>query len=248
MKKTERNYNAPEITIAINNGKLQFTTVHSDFATMVDHFANSKNKEIAITKECAKMIETRENLIAENIAEIERIKHNASISAYVREDDMNTQIAEIEQKISTLKKEIADIDSNKTTMLKNLRKHKFELDETDDNLWCAYRDYMDGKLIKREYIIAIAAWFNAHNVPAHVETINEIIKFIGRKAATNNELYKSNGTQFTSVYQPKAYADMFYRALADLCVKAGTIRKFDFNKSYYQTANAPKQTTTQNNG
>lgn len=212
-------YNAPETAIVINKGKLDFFNASRDFSAMVDSFANSKMKVACIDKECKKMVNARLTLIEEKT---ERAKKET----YVNQTELDNEIAD-------LNAQIIDINDKKKRLVASILENQYNLTEVDTNVWCAYREYMSGDLAKKDYVQAIGAWFENFNVKAYAITINSIIDAIGMKKASSGQIIKSNGSQFIATLNEKAYLEMFYRVIADMAAKAGTIKPFDFEKSYF---------------
>lgn len=217
MKKV---YVASTNTITINKGRLDFFKASKEFSTIIDSFANSKYKIACIDRECKSMIKARETLIDE------KIKY-AKTATYVDQTAHEEEIAKLE-------KEIADIDTKKKALILSIMSKQYALTDIDENVWCAYRECKNGTLAKKEYVQAIAQWFASFGVEAYADTINTIIDSIGMKKASNGQILKSEGKDFVGTLNPKAYAEMFYRTVADMAAKAGTIKPFDFNKTYYE--------------
>lgn len=212
-------YQAPEKEITINNGKLNFFDAPKSFATMVDTFANSKLKIACIEKECKTMIKARQTLIEEKVNFVAK-------STF-------TDLTAHEAEIADLQAQIEAIKEKKSTLIAGIKAKQFDLGEVDNNVWYAYREYKDGTLSEKDYIQAIAMWFAAYGVGAYRDTIKAIIKDIGVKKATNGQLLKSEGKNFTATMNRAPYLELFYHVVADMCAKNGTIKPFDFEKSYY---------------
>lgn len=213
-----KNYIRTEKTVEILKGKLDFFACPRTFATTVDGFANAKCKVACIDKETKAMIKARKALIDEHETQLALVPDDEAHKAEVAR--LNTEIDEILSRKRELTTEIT------------ASQYGIALDET---VYLAYKGYKNGTVTKADYMHEIACWFDANGVKAHEDTIKQIILEIGSKKATNNEIIKSEGKNFISAISKTAYTEMFYRVLADMMAKAGTIKPFNFEKAYYTT-------------
>lgn len=204
--------------ITLEKGKLNFFTTSKDFTTAVDNYANATCKIACINKTVKTSTLARRTLIDEKLA-------RASKETYVNQTALDAEIKALNDEIDA----IHSLASDKIT---EINKTKMTIGDVDANMYYAYKEYKEGTLDKKEYVRAVAEWFIAHNVKAHVETINTIIADIGKKKASGTQLIKSEGKNFTAVYAKKPYIDLFYSVLADMMAKAGTIKPFDFSVDY----------------
>lgn len=204
--------------ITLEKGKLNFFTTSKDFTTAVDNYANATCKIACINKIVKTSVLARKTLIDEKLA-------RASKETYVNQTALDAEI-------KALNDEIEAIHALASSKIAEINKSKMNIGDIDTNLYYAYREYKEGTLDKKEYVRAMGEWFIAHNVKAHIETINAIIADIGKKKATGTQLIKSEGKNFTSVYSKKAYVDLFYSTLADAMAKAGVIKPFNFDIDY----------------
>lgn len=212
-------YTAPEKEITINAGKLNFFDAPRSFADMVDTFANSKMKIASIEKECKDMIKARTILIEEK-------ENSIGKSTY-------TDLTAVETEVADLKEQIETIKAKKKTLIDSIKAKQFELSEMDYNVWYAYRECKNGTLSEKDYMQAVAMWFDGYGVPAHSDTIKAIINSIGLKKATNGQILKSEGKEFATTMNRAPFIELFYHIIADMCAKAGTIKPFNFSRSYY---------------
>lgn len=204
--------------ITLEKGKLNFFNTSKDFTAAVDNYANATCKIASINKTVKTSIAARQTLINEKL-------NRASKETYVNQ-------TELDNEINTLKAEIDTIRETASKKIAEINKTKMTIGEVDTNMYYAYKEYKEGTLDKKEYVQAIATWFDSHGVKAHAETINTIIATIGKKKATGTQLIKSEGKDFMTVYTKKSYIDLFYSVLADMMAKAGTIKPFNFSVDY----------------
>lgn len=204
--------------ITLEKGKLNFFTTSKDFTTAVDNYANATCKIACINKTVKTSTSARRTLIDEKLA-------RASKETYVNQTALDAEI-------KALNDEIDAIHSLASDKIAEINKTKMTIGDVDANMYYAYKEYKEGTLDKKEYVRAIAEWFIAHNVKAHVETINAIIADIGKKKASGSQIIKSEGKNFVAVYAKKPYIDLFYSVLADAMAKAGVIKPFDFSLDY----------------
>lgn len=204
--------------ITLEKGKLNFFTTSKDFTTAVDNYANATCKIACINKTVKTSTSARRTLIDEKLA-------RASKETYVNQTALDAEI-------KALNDEIDAIHSLASDKIAEINKTKMTIGDVDANMYYAYKEYQEGTLDKKEYVRAIAEWFIAHNVKAHVETINAIIADIGKKKASGSQIIKSEGKNFVAVYAKKPYIDLFYSVLADAMAKAGVIKPFDFSLDY----------------
>lgn len=216
MSKTYVKTTNTEITL--EKGKLNFFTTSKDFTTAVDNYANATCKIACISKTVKTSTSARRTLIDEKLA-------RASKETYVNQTALDAEI-------KALNDEIDAIHSLASDKIAEINKTKMTIGDVDANMYYAYKEYKEGTLDKKEYVRAIAEWFIAHNVKAHVETINAIIADIGKKKASGSQIIKSEGKNFVAVYAKKPYIDLFYSVLADAMAKAGVIKPFDFSLDY----------------
>lgn len=213
-----KNYVRTNTTITLEKGKLNFFQTSKNFTVAVDNYANATCKVACINKAVKSSTSARRTLIEEKLT-------RASKEAYVNQTALDAEIKALNDEIDAIRKlafdKIAEINETKMT-----------INDVDNNMYYAYKEYKEGTLEKKEYVRAIAEWFIAHGVKAHIETINTIINDIGKKKASGTQLIKSEGKNFTAVYAKKPYIDLFYSVLADMMAKAGTIKPFDFSVDY----------------
>lgn len=213
-----KSYVKTNTEITLEKGKLNFFATSKDFTVAVDNYANATCKIACINKIAKTSVLARKTLIGEKFA-------RASKETYVNQTALDAEIKALNDEIDAIRKlafdKIAEINETKMT-----------INDVDNNMYYAYKEYKEGTLEKKEYVRAIAEWFIAHDVKAHIETINNIINNIGKKKASGTQLIKSEGKNFTAVYAKKPYIDLFYSVLADMMAKAGTIKPFDFSVDY----------------
>ena len=204
--------------VTLEKGKINFFSTSKSFTEAVDNYANGVCKVACINKAVKTSTSARRTLIDEKLA-------RASKETYVNQTALDAEI-------KALNDEIDAIHSLASDKIAEINKTKMTIGDVDANMYYAYKEYKEGTLDKKEYVRAIAEWFIAHNVKAHIETINAIIADIGKKKATGTQLIKSEGKNFTSVYSKKSYVDLFYSTLADAMAKAGVIKPFNFDIDY----------------
>lgn len=236
MKKTVKIFVKPETKITINKGKLNLFDAPRSFADAIDAFANGRCKEAKIADECKKMIKTRQELIVEKETSIKNKINFAETSIYHNASELEKEITKIKEEIKALYIEIENIDNRKSELIADIRARRFEPSKIDVNVWCAYVEYQNGTLSMRDYKQGIAMWFESYGVMPYEDTIKEVISKLGIRATTNSELIKSNGENFVTTLTEKPFITLFYNVIAEMCSKAGTIKKFDFEQTYYTTA------------
>lgn len=213
-----KSYVKTNTEITLEKGKIDFFSTSKSFTEAVDNYANATCKVACINKTVKTSVAARRTLIEEKLA-------RASKETFVNQTNLDAEI-------KTLNDEISAIQALASSKIAEINKTKMVIGDVDVNLYCAYREYKEGTLDKKEYVRAMGEWFIAHNVKAHIETINAIIADIGKKKATGTQLIKSEGKNFTSVYSKKSYVDLFYSTLADAMAKAGVIKPFNFDIDY----------------
>lgn len=213
-----KSYVKTNTEITLEKGKLNFFATSKDFTTAVDNYANATCKIACINKTVKTSTSARRTLIDEKIA-------RASKETYVNQTALDAEIKALNDEINA----IHNLASDK---IAEINKSKMVINDIDNNMYYAYKEYKEGTLDKKEYVRAVAEWFISHGVKAHIETINTIIADIGKKKASGTQLIKSEGKNFTAVYAKKPYIDLFYSVLADMMAKAGTIKPFDFSVDY----------------
>lgn len=215
MSKT---YTKTNTTVTLEKGKINFFSTSKSFTEAVDNYANASCKVACINKTVKNATSARRTLIEEKLA-------RASKEMFVNQTNLDAEI-------KTLNDEISAIQALASSKIAEINKTKMVIGDIDTNLYCAYREYKEGTLAKKEYIHAMAEWFVEHGVKPHIETINNIIADIGKKKASGTQLLKSQGKDFTAVYTKRSYIDLFYSTLADMMAKAGVIKPFDFSLDY----------------
>lgn len=213
-----KNYIRTNTVVVLEKGKLNFFSTSKEFTKAVDNYANAACKIACINKAVKSSTSARRTLIEEKLT-------RASKEAYVNQTSLDSEI-------KALNDEIDAIHSLAISRIADINKTKMVIGNVDANLYCAYREYKEGTLAKKEYIHAMAEWFVEHGVKPHIETINSIIADIGKKKASGTQLLKSQGKDFTAVYTKRSYIDLFYSTLADMMAKAGVIKPFDFSLDY----------------
>ena len=212
-----RNYvRTTEITL--EKGKLNFFSTEKSFTESIDNYANAACKIACINKAVKASVAARRTLIEEKLA-------RASKETFINQTALDAEI-------KALNDEIESIHALASSKIADINRGKMIISDSDTNTYYAYKEYKEGTLSKSEYMHAIGEWFIAHNVKAHIETINAIIADIGKKKASGTQLIKSEGKNFTAVYAKKPYIDLFYSVLADMMAKAGTIKPFNFAVDY----------------
>lgn len=213
-----KSYVKTNTEITLEKGKINFFSTPKEFTQAVDNYANATCKIACINKTVKTSTSARRTLIDEKIA-------RASKETFVNQTALDTEIKKLND-------EILAIHALASDRIAEINRTKMNIGDIDTNLYYAYREYKEGTLDKKEYVRAMGEWFIAHNVKAHIETINAIIADIGKKKASDTQLVKSEGKNFTTVYARKPYIVLFYSVLADMMAKAGTIKPFDFSIDY----------------
>jgi hypothetical protein len=204
--------------VTLEKGKVNFFSTSKSFTEAVDNYANGVCKVACINKAVKASVAARRTLITEKLT-------RASKETFINQTALDAEI-------KNLNNEIEAIYVLASSKIAEINRSKMTIGDVDTNMYYAYKEYQEGTLDKKEYVRAIAEWFIAHNVKAHVETINAIIADIGKKKASGSQIIKSEGKNFVAVYAKKPYIDLFYSVLADMMAKAGVIKPFDFSLDY----------------
>lgn len=204
--------------VTLEKGKVNFFSTSKSFTEAVDNYANGVCKVACINKAVKASVAARRTLITEKLT-------RASKETFINQTALDAEI-------KNLNNEIEAIHALASSKIAEINRSKMTIGDVDTNMYYAYKEYQEGTLDKKEYVRAIAEWFIAHNVKAHVETINAIIADIGKKKASGSQIIKSEGKNFVAVYAKKPYIDLFYSVLADAMAKAGVIKPFDFSLNY----------------
>lgn len=204
--------------VTLEKGKVNFFSTSKSFTEAVDNYANGVCKVACINKAVKASVAARRTLITEKLT-------RASKETFINQTALDAEI-------KNLNNEIEAIHVLASSKIAEINRSKMTIGDVDTNMYYAYKEYQEGTLDKKEYVRAIAEWFIAHNVKAHVETINAIIADIGKKKASGSQIIKSEGKNFVAVYAKKPYIDLFYSVLADMMAKAGVIKPFDFSLDY----------------
>lgn len=204
--------------VTLEKGKVNFFSTSKSFTEAVDNYANGVCKVACINKAVKASVAARRTLITEKLT-------RASKETFINQTALDAEI-------KNLNNEIEAIHVLALSKIAEINRSKMTIGDVDTNMYYAYKEYQEGTLDKKEYVRAIAEWFIAHNVKAHVETINAIIADIGKKKASGSQIIKSEGKNFVAVYAKKPYIDLFYSVLADMMAKAGVIKPFDFSLDY----------------
>lgn len=204
--------------VTLEKGKVNFFSTSKSFTEAVDNYANGVCKVACINKAVKASVAARRTLITEKLT-------RASKETFINQTVLDAEI-------KNLNNEIEAIHVLASSKIAEINRSKMTIGDVDTNMYYAYKEYQEGTLDKKEYVRAIAEWFIAHNVKAHVETINAIIADIGKKKASGSQIIKSEGKNFVAVYAKKPYIDLFYSVLADMMAKAGVIKPFDFSLDY----------------
>ena len=204
--------------VTLEKGKVNFFSTSKSFTEAVDNYANGVCKVACINKAVKASVAARRTLITEKLT-------RASKETFINQTALDAEI-------KNLNNEIEAIHVLASSKIAEINRSKMTIGDVDTNMYYAYKEYQEGTLDKKEYVRAIAEWFIAHNVKAHVETINAIIADIGKKKASGSQIIKPEGKNFVAVYAKKPYIDLFYSVLADMMAKAGVIKPFDFSLDY----------------
>lgn len=213
-----KTYTKTNTEITIEKGKINFFSTSKSFTEAVDNYANGVCKVACINKAVKASVAARRTLIEEKLT-------RASKETFVNQTALDAEV-------KALNDEINAIHALAIDKIAKINKSKMTIGDIDTNLYCAYREYQEGTLAKKEYIHAMAEWFLDHNIKPHIETINSIIADIGKKKASGTQIIKSGGKQFTAIYTKRAYIDLFYSTLAEAMAKAGVIKPFNFDIDY----------------
>ena len=195
--------------ITITNGKLDLATATANFKEKVQLFTDGINSMIDRMSYYNDCITTEKHAL--ELYEKGRVKDSS----------------EIERMLANIEK----YESEKSEVAKTIREAMPEYDDTDKNLFYAYRQFVRDEISKEVYIRAFAEFLNENNITPADKGIELIMSRIGVKKASGKTTYKSGGTKFTDAMGEKQYLDIVYRIIGELMYEKSILRPFNYE--YY---------------
>lgn len=206
--------------ITMGKGNLQLNTSAEQFRDKVQLFAdgiNAMNDKALYYSDCVKTA-TR------------------SLELYLKGTYTDSTV--IEQK----EQEIESFREASRAIRAEIAEKMPEYDDTDKNLYYAYRQYIDGDIEVSVYHRAMAEWLDNGGIVPTDKGIKFITDKIGVKKASAKTMCKNGGTQFTVAMSEKQYLDLVYRTIATLMYKVNALKKFEYE---YVIPTKAKAETTQ---
>lgn len=209
MKKATFNANAKEITMG--KGNLDLFKSSPKFREKVQLFTDGINKMNDKRLEYSALIATTRNYL-ENV-----VLKSAVVSS--------TEVDELNAKIEDYKKAVSEITAEILSKMP-------EYDETDNNLYYAYRTYINGEedtSTNNTYVRAFIEWLDNAGITPTQKGIAFIMSQIGVKKASAKQTCKSGGTIFTGELGKKQYLDLVYRTIGNMMYKANALKPYNYN-------------------
>lgn len=210
MKKT---FTANEnMVIDTVKGKMQFNTATAEFRSAMQYRYDAECKIADLRSQCTSDIKTIRAMI--DFTMKQNYYSTADIDKY-------------EKQIEDLRKTLADAE-------KEIREKAPVITEADENLFLAYRDYVNGEQneYQSQYVRAFYEWATINGMRPSEETFKFITKQIGVKKMSARGIIKSNGEQFTTNLSKNAFLGLFYAVIIDILKKQNLLRSFTFTCDY----------------
>lgn len=195
-----------EKNITIGKGKIDLSTANATFKDKVQLFAdgiNTMNDKRLYFSDC-----------------IKTAKHSLELyekGTYVDGSVVESKLAEIEQYKTAVQDITNDIKDKMPTY-----------DETDKNLFYAYREYIDGDIDHSRYVRAWAEFLDNANVVPTDKGIEFLSAKIGAKKLGAKAMCKKNGTQFVGAMGEKQYLEMVYRIIAETMYSKQILKPYKY--------------------
>lgn len=192
--------------ITIGKGKIDLATANSAFKEKVQLFAdgiNKMNDKRLYYSDCVKTA-----------------KHSLDLyekGTFVDGSVVEAKLAEIEQ----YKTAVADITAD-------IKKAMPTYDDTDKNLFYAYREYVDGDIDHSRYVRAWAEFLDNANVVPTDKGIEFLSAKIGTKKLGAKTMCKNGGTQFVGAMGEKQYLEMVYRVIAEAMYSKQILKPYKY--------------------
>jgi hypothetical protein len=203
-------FTASEKVIGMNKGNLQFNTSTPEFRTKVQLFAdgiNAMNYKRLYFSDC-----------------IKTARHSLELynkGTYIDGNVVAEKEAEIAKYQTAVREITAEIAEKMPTY-----------DDTDKNLFYAYRTYVLGEEdvpSGNTYKRAMMEWLDNAGIAPTDKGITFIMSQMGVKKASAKTMCKNGGTIFTTNMTEKQYLDIVYRTIATMMYKANALKPFTYD-------------------
>lgn len=195
-----------EKEITIGKGKLDLLKATPDFKARVQLFAdgiNAMNDKALYFSECVRT-ETR------------------ALELYEKGQYVNSAV--VEEKTAQIEEYRAAAKAIREELMEKMP----EFDETDKNLYYAYRQYVRGEVEYDVYVRAFAEWFDNCGVAPTEKGIDFVTSKIGVNKASARAMCKNGGTVFTNAKGEKQFLDLVYRIVADMMYAKNILKPFKY--------------------
>lgn len=196
------------LTINTVRGKMQFNTATPEFRSAMQYRYDAECKIADLRSQCTSDIKTI----------------NAMIDFTKKQNYYSTtDIEKYEKQIEDLRKTLSDAE-------KEIREKAPAITEADENLFLAYRDYVNGEQneYQSQYVRAFYEWATINGLNPSEETFKFIAKKIGMKKMSAKGIIKSNGESFTTNLSKSAFLGMFYAVILEILKSQNLLRSFTF--------------------
>lgn len=207
MKKT---FTATEnMIINTANGKMQFNTSSADFRTAM---------QARYTMRC--QYADMATQAQDDIKTINRMIDFTKKQAYYSTTD-----------IENYEKQIEDIRNGLSNAKAELEKAVPAISETEENLYLAYKAWVEGEEDPRTsntFRRAFYEWAQINGMRPTSDTYEWYAKKIGAGSASNRAIVKNGGTKFTKALSKNAFFKLFFDITLDILVKQNLARPYVF--------------------
>lgn len=206
----------------IKTGKCDFNRKDAKgFCVTLGKYANAILELDDTLNEINNSIANRKGMIEQNNADIAKLEEKKTI---VR----NATVQDLQDENTKL---YADIEEYKTA---KQAAQKVKNDRLKDGqalvnreMYSAYVEYIDS-LDSTKLVVALANWLEQNGVEAHIETVQALVAFMGKKNSTRKQRYQRSILRTAQSYA--TWRDGLLRDVCDFMIqtKAITPRKFTF--------------------
>lgn len=196
-----------EKAITIGKGKIDFSSASADFKAKVQLFAdgiNTMNDKALYYSDCVKTA-----------------RH--SLELYQKGTCVNSKV--VEEKEADIEKYLEAARAIRAEIAEKMPTY----DETDKNLFYAYRQAIVGEIEDSVYVRAFAEWLDNVGVAPTEKGIKFLSSQIGVKKASAKTMCKNGGTIFTAAMSEKQYLDLVYRTVANIMYEKQILKPFKYD-------------------
>ena len=213
MAATPKTFQHNGKVIKLAEGKMQFNTANAQF-----------RKDFQYRFDAAVQFADKCEIAKDNIKALESVIEFKEKSAFHSSDEVDGLKADIEtlkEGIKALKKEFED---NAPT-----------LTEADENLYLAYRDYMEEREDEKNgntYFRAFCEWADFYGMIPTKAQFAYISKKIGAKKLGNKALIKNNATKFTTYLGSNQFYNLFFATILEILRERNLLRSYEFEYKF----------------